>query len=283
MRLTTLGTIGVALATIGLAAPASASLAASASPAASWTTHVFQVTYDGSGDVRYHAAGPNGDTGCYMAVDGTDSYSFGQLWTIKISFRRTGPGTFATKIVSIRHVDGPQGGTGSEGKSGLGGEQTVAPNASHCVNANTNDTGHFSCTAKNPLLFAVPNPQMKLIRKGKNLLAQAVAFADGFWTYGGSDTIPSDKLNGGCAVYSDTDLTFGAGIFIGSDSITKITIPVKTLANLAKHREITAPVHFGKNTLHPKQTKCTAVFGTPNKCVIHGQALNAKFTLTRIK
>ena len=278
MRLTIAAATCVALGTIGLAAPA-----ASASPAAGWTTHVFQVTYDGSGDVRYHAAGPNGDTGCYMSVDGTDSYSFGQLWTIRISFRRTGPGTFATKIVSIRHVDGPQGGAGSEGKSGLGGEQTVAPNASHCVNANTDDTGHFSCTAKNPLLFAIPNPQMKLIRKGKNLQAQSVAFADGFWTYGGSDTIPSDKANGGCSVYSDTDLTFGAGIFIGSDSITNLSIPVRELANLAKRHVISAPVHFGKNTLHPKQTKCTAVFAPPSKCVIHSQALNAKFTLTRIK
>jgi hypothetical protein len=271
------GAICIAVGAIGIAVPASASTAAG------WTTRVFQVTYDGSGDVRYHAAGRQGDAGCYISVNGTDSYAFGQLWTIKIGIRRTGPGAYATKIESIRHVDGPQGATGSEGKSGLGGDQTVAPGAGSCTDANSNDTGHFSCTAKDPRLLAVPNPQLKLVRKGKNLLAQAIAFADGFWTYKGSDTIPSDKLNGGCAVYSDTDLTYGAGIFIGSNSITKIAIPVKELANLAKHHKITAPVHFGKNTLHPRQAKCTSDFGEPNKCVIKNQALNGKFTLVRIR
>ncbi|HET7012335.1 MAG TPA: hypothetical protein VFI65_00385 [Streptosporangiaceae bacterium] len=202
---------------------------------------------------------------------------------MKIGFKRTGPGTYTTKIESIKHVDGPQGATGAEGKSGLGGDKTVAPNAQTCTNANSNDTGHFSCTSKKLLMLAVPNPQMKLVRNGKNLLAESVAFADGFWTYSGSDTIPSDKLNGGCAVYSDTDLTFGAGIFAGSDSITKVALAVKVLANLAKHGEITAPVHFGKNTLHPKQTTCSTSFGKPDKCVIKSQALNAKLKVLRIK
>jgi len=270
--------IGVALGTLGLAAPAAAS------PSASWTTRTFQATYDGSGDVSYHTEGYNGDSGCYLSVDGTDSYAFGQLWTIKIGFRRTGPGAYATKVMSITHVDGPQGGGGSQGKSGLGGDQTVAPDAGSCTSVTTsNDTGTFSCTAKDPLLLAIPNPQIKLVRKGTSLLAEGVAFADGFWTYSGSDTIPSDEANGGCAVYSDTDLTFGAGIFIGSDSITKIALPVRELAGLARHHEITAPVHFGKNTLHPKQTSCTSDFGTPNKCAIKSQVLDAKFKLVRIK
>jgi len=271
------GTAGLALVAFGLAAPASAS------GAAGWTTRTFQMSYDGSGNVSYHSEGYNGDSGCYLSVDGTDSYSFGQLWTVKIGFKRTGS-TYATKIMSITHVDGPQGGTGAGGKSGLGGDQTVAPDAGSCTSVTTsNDTGSFSCTATDPLLIAVPNPQLSLVRKGTSLLAEGIAFADGFWTYGGSDTIPSDNLNGGCSVYSDTDLTFGAGIFAGSDSITKVTLPVKQLAGLAVHKQITAPVHFGKNTLHPKQTKCTSDFGTPNKCTIKSQALNGTFKLTRIK
>jgi hypothetical protein len=278
MRLIVVSTaVGLALGMIAFAAPSSAS------PRAAWTTRVFQVSYDGSGDVSYHAEGPVGDSGCYLAVNGTDSYSFGQLWTMKIGFRRTGPGAYATKVESITHVDGPQGATGAEAKSGLGGDKTVAPNAQTCTNANSNDTGHFSCTSKKLLMLAVANPQMKLVRNGTNLLAESVAFADGFWTYSGSDTIPSDKLNGGCAVYSDTDLTFGAGIFAGSDSITKVALAVKALAGLAKHGEITAPVHFGKNTLHPKQTTCATSFAKPDKCVIRSQALNAKLKLLRIK
>lgn len=268
---------GLSLAIIAFAAPSSAS------PRAGWTTRVFQLSYDGSGEVSYHAEGYAGDSGCYLSVNGTDTYSFGQLWTMKIGFKRTGPGTYATKVESIKHVDGPQGATGAEAKSGLGGNKTVAPNAQTCTNANSDDTGHFSCTSKKLLMLAVPNPQMKLIRSGKNLLAESVAFADGFWTYSGSDTIPSDKLNGGCAVYSDTDLTFGAGIFAGSDSITKVALAVKVLASLAKHGVVMAPVHFGKNTLHPKQATCGTSFGKPDKCVIRSQALNAKLKLIRIK
>jgi hypothetical protein len=190
--------------------------------------------------------------------------------------------SYATKV-SIKHVDGPQGATGAQGSSGLGGNQTVAPDAGACTNADPNDTGSFSRTATDPQLFADANPQMKLVRKGKSLLAESVAFVEGFWTYGGSDSIPSDNLNGGCTVYSDTDLTFGAEIFPGSYSITKIALPVKELVSLAKHKEITAPVHFGKNTLHPEQTSCGADFGTPNKCSIKSQSLNGKFKLVRIK
>ena len=272
-----LGAACFALAAFGLAAPASAS------GTAGWTTHVFQVSYDGSGNVSYHAEGYNGDSGCYLSVDGTDSYAFGQLWTVKIGFKRTGS-TYATKVISITHVDGPQGGTGAQGTSGLGGDQTVAPDEGSCTDATiSDDTGSFSCTARDPLLLAVPNPQMSLVRKGTSLLAEGIAFADGFWTYSGSDTIPSDNLNGGCAVYSDIDLTYGASIFAGSDSITKVTMPVSKLAGLAKHQEITAPVHFGTNTLHPEQTSCTAVFGSPSKCTIKSQALNGTFKLVRNK
>ena len=176
MRLTVLNACaaaGLALGLIGFASPSSAS------PRASWTTRVFQVSYDGTGDVNYHAEGAAGDSGCYMSVNGNDSYSFGQLWTMKIGFKRTGPGTYSTKVESIKHVDGPQGATGAAGKSGLGGEKTVAPNAQTCTNADPDDTGHFSCTSKKLLLLAVPDPQMKLVRSGDDeadAIANTAAF-----------------------------------------------------------------------------------------------------------
>src|ERR1700722_5722602 len=112
------------VAVLPLAAPAAA---ASGGPsAASWKTHVFSVSYDGSGSFNYTAQGANGDTGCFMRAGNNASYGFDQLWTIKVAFKSAGKGKFDTKIVSIAHVEGPQ--FAKDGTSHLMGKQSQLPN-----------------------------------------------------------------------------------------------------------------------------------------------------------
>jgi hypothetical protein len=272
------GVTCAALATLALAAPS-----ASASTASS-TTHTFQVTYDGKVSLAYHAEGANGDTGCFLSVDGNDSWTFDQTWTITVGFQRTGPGKYTAKIKTMRHVDGPNGGAGEDDSSGLGGDQTSVQDET-CQDLSFNpDTGSFACTSKKLQLFTLPNPQMKVVHSKTSLQVEAETFADGFWKYAGKDMIPSDKAIGGCGTYDDTDSTPFASIFAESDSTTKIGIPVKELATLAKGKEITAPVHFGKNTLHPRQTSCVTTLGSPgDTCKIKSDSLDGKFKLTRIK
>jgi hypothetical protein len=265
-----------ALATLALAAPASAS-------PASLTTHTFQVTYDGNVALAYHAEGGNGDTGCFLSVDGNDSWTFDQTWTIKVGFQHSG-GKYTAKIERITHVDGPNGSAGENDSSGLGGDQTSVQNET-CQDLSFNpDTGSFACTSKKLQIFTLPNPQIKVVHSKTNLLVEAYTFADGFWKYAGKDSIPSDKSIGGCGTYDDTDSTPFAGIFAESDSTTKIPVPVRELATLAKGKEISAPVHFGKNTLHPKQTSCVTTLGSPgDKCTIKSQTLNGIVKVIRIK
>ena len=274
-RLCLLSGVFAAIAAIALATP----LSASAASAATWRTHVFSISYDASGTFSYNAEGTNGDSGCHMAVGEGARYSFGQLWTIRVGFKRVGPGRFQTKVESVTHVDGPQGAVGKHGASHLKGKQTALPDENCADGTIVPDTGTYDCTSSTVTLTAFPNPQMEVSRQASDLVLLGRAFLDGHWKFTGTDTIPSDKK--GCATYDD-DLTYGSDLLPGLYATAKVSLPVKQLAGLAKGKSVTKPVSFGKNTEFPPQKTCDAVFGTPNSCVINSQNLTGKFKLIKV-
>ncbi len=270
-HLLVLGACG-ALAVSALAAPLPASAAAK------WTTKVFSVSYDGTGKYDYNSQGANGDSGCHMNVSQNATYSFDQLWTIRIAFKSLGKGKFDTKVVSINHQDGPQN-FGDKADSHLEGKQTALPdNACQDITI-TDNTGKFDCTSTKVTLTAVPNPQMKMSRISDDIVMQGRAFIDGFWSYKGTDTIPGDTK--GCKTYED-GMTYGSDLIPGIIATTKVSLGVKALNNLGKRKSITVPIAFGKNTEFPRQSVCDSTFGKPNVCVIHSQSLTATFKVTRV-
>ncbi len=260
-----------------LAAPATA--ATTATTTAKWTTHVFSVTFDGSGKYDYNSQGANGDTGCYMNVSQSASYAFDQLWTIKIGFKSAGRGKFDTKIESINHVDGPQN-FGDKADSHLKGKQTTLPDEDCADETIVPNTGTFDCTSKKITLTAFPNPQMKISRDNADLVMEGRAFLNGVWSYSGTDSIPGDKK--GCKTYED-DMTYGTDLIPGIIATSKVSMTVKQLNNLKKGKTITAMIAFGKNTQFPRQSACDSVFGKPNVCVIHSQSLSAKFKVAKVR
>lgn len=249
-----------------------------ASAAAKWQVHVFSITYDGTGKYDYNAQGANGDSGCYMDVSQNATYSFDQLWTVRVGFKSAGKGKFDTKIMSINHQDGPQA-FGDVAKSHLEGKQTALPD-NECQDITIVDnTGKFDCTSKKVTLTAVPNPQMKMSRVSDDIEMAGRAFIDGIWSYTGKDSIPGDKK--GCQTYED-GMTYGSDLIPGIIATTKVSLGVKQLNNLKKKQSISVPIAFGKNTEFPRQSECAATFGKPNVCVIHSQSLTATFKVTRV-
>jgi hypothetical protein len=251
-----------------------------ANAAATWKTHVFSVSFDGTGKYNYNSQGANGDTGCYMNATQVASYSFDQLWTIRIGFKSTGKGTFATKIESINHVDGPQN-FGDKADSHLTGKQTELPDED-CAQINIqHNIGTYDCTSKTVTLTAFPNPQMEISRAKGDLVMEGRAFLDGHWKFTGTDTIPSDKKLG-CKTYED-DMTYGTDLIPGDYATTKVSLAARALNNLGKGKSISVPISFGKNTKFPRQSVCDPTFGKPSVCTIHSQGLTAKFKLIKVR
>ena len=258
-----------------VAVPQSASAAGAA-----WVTRTFSVSYDGSGMVSYSAQGISGDTGCKITANEGLAYGFGQLWTVVIRFKSLGKGKYATQVVSVHHVDGPQsGGDGSH----LKGTQ-VKYNNENCSEGSIDpNTGTFDCTSKSMTLMPFPNPQMEISRQGANLVLLGFAFLDGHLKYTGKDTIPYDqKFLHGCARY-DSDISYGSDIVPGIEATAKVAWPVAKLFALAKSKSLLVDVALGKNTQLPRQNTCGSVWEKPHVCVIYKQSLTAKFKLIRVK
>ena len=282
VRLAACGALAVG-ATSALAAPISASAAgpasAAAPAAAKWKTHVFSISYDGSGDYNYNSQGANGDTGCYMNVTQVASYAFDQLWTVRIGFKALAHGKVDTKIESINHVDGPQN-FGDKASSHLTGKQSEIEDED-CAQINIqHNIGKYDCTSKTITLTAFTKPQMAITRAKDDLVVEGRAFLDGHWKFTGTDTIPGDKK--GCQTYED-DMTYGTDLIPGDYATTKVSLAVKTLLNLRKGKSKTVPIAFGKNTEFPRQNVCDSVFGKPNVCTIHSQSLDGKFKVIKVR
>jgi hypothetical protein len=264
---------------LALAAPVAASAAPAGSSSTSWKTHVFSVSYDGSGSFNYTAQGANGDAGCFMRAGNNASYGFDQLWTIKVAFKSAGNGNWDTKIVSIHHTDGPQ--LADNGASHLKGQQSNL-GEENCSQLNiVHDTGKYDCTSTKLTLTAFPNPQLAVTRESGDLVFIAKAFLGGHWDYTGSDTIPSDK--NGCHFYDD-DMTYGSDLAPGLFAAAKVSIAVSRLAGLKAGKASTeASVGLNKNTEFPPQSECASVFGDPHKlCVLHSHKFSGTFRVHKV-
>ena len=276
-RLAVLGASGaaMALALTLIVAPGPAQAATG------WVTHVFSISYDGSGTFSYNAQGPNGDTGCHMDVGEGARFAFDQLWTVKVGFKKTGKTTYDTKVESILHVDGPNS-SGGNGASHIIGKQTNEPNET-CEDLTYNpDTGKFDCTSSTDTLTAFNKPEMEISRKSSDLVFTGDTFIEGHWKYSGQDSIPSDiGISHGCATYDDQE-AYGSDMIPGLTSIAKVPLKVSTLAALAKHKSVIVKVSLGHNTQLPRQTTCDSTFGSPNSCVINKQSMNGVFKVIRM-
>lgn len=273
LRLLSGGTAVLAMTALVAAQPASAATS-------SWKTRVFSISYDGSGELNYSAQGANGDSGCFMQVAEGARYSFDNLWTVRIGFKKTSSGRYDTRIESITHVSGPQA-EGKHGASHLKGKQTEMPEENCADGTILNNVGTFDCTSSTVTLTAFPDPQMEISREKADLVLKGRAFLDGRWKYTGSDSIPSDQKKG-CATYQD-DLTYGSDLIPGIYATSKVSLPARELFGFAKHKGVTVDVDFGKHTEFPRQSTCESVFGKPHVCIIHSQSLTAKFKLLRVR
>jgi hypothetical protein len=249
-----------------------------ASAAAKWKTHVFSVTYDGTGSYSYTAQGANGDAGCFMRVGQTASYAFGQQWLIKIGFKSTGKkGQFLTKVESILHVDGPQ--IGKDGTSHLEGRQSSLTDQECQQETIVPDTGKFDCKSTSLTLTAYPKPQIEVSRKTDDIVMEGHTFLAGLWDYTGTDSIPSDKK--GCTTYED--MTYGSSLIPGIYSASKVSTAVSKLAALTKGKTLATHIGLSENAVFPAQTTCAAVFGAPQLCIIHSQKLSGTFRVARVR
>jgi len=275
-----LATCGAACAALALALTAAA-VPAPASAATGWVTHVFSISYDGSGSYSYNSQGGNGDTGCHMDVGQGARFAFDQLWTVKIGFKKTGKTSYDTKVESILHVDGPNA-SGGNGASHIKGKQTSLPNETCTDLSYDPDTGTFDCTSSTAILTAFNKPEMEIAAKGTDLVFTGDTFIESHWKYSGQDTIPSDvHITHGCATYNDLE-AYGSDLIPGLTAIAQVPLAVKQLAALAKHKSVIEKVSLGHNTQLPRQTTCDTTFGSPSTCVINSQSMNGVFKVIRM-
>lgn len=266
-----------AMAATALAAPLPAGAVTPGRAAAGWTTHVFSISYDGKGSFDYTAEGVNGDTGCHMTDTNVGDYGWNQLWTVRIAFKSTGKGKWATEVKSINHVDGPQ--LDNAFNSHLTGQQTKVDGQDCADGTIVPNTGKYDCTSKTITLTAYPKPQMEITRKGADLVLIGRTFIGGSWKYTGTDTIPGDKKK--CGEY-DNDMTYGSDLAPGIFSSSKVTLPVSELVKIARKHPIKTTIGLNKNTDYPPQSECAAVFGTPNSCTLHKQTMSGIFQVIKV-
>jgi hypothetical protein len=265
------------LAVTAVAAPLPAGATTRAPAATGWKTYVFSVSYDGKGTFNYTAEGANGDTGCHMSDTNVGSYGFDQLWTVRIAFKSTGKGKYATEVKSVNHLSGP--GLDNTGESHLTGAQTKLPDEDCADGTIVPNTGTYDCTSKTLTLTAYPKPQMDITRKGADLVFVARAFLGGVFKYSGKDSIPGDKKK--CGTYDD-DMTYGSDLAPGIFASTRVSISAGALVRLARKHSVKAPVGLNRNTDYPPQSECAAVFGTPKSCTLHKHSLSGQFQLTKV-
>lgn len=230
--------------------------------------------------VSYSAQGISGDTGCRDTANENLTYGFGQVWTVVMRFKSLGKGNYATQVVAIRHLGGPQSyGDGSH----LEGSQAKYDKQNCAEGTIDPNTGTFNCTSKSMTLTPFIDPQMEISRSGTNLVLLSFAFLDGQLKYTGTDTIPYDKKYlHGCARY-DSDITYGSDIVPGIEATAQVSWPVAKLFALAKGKNLLVDVALGKNTQLPRENTCDSVWQKPHLCVIYKQSLSGKFKLIRVK
>ena len=274
-RLAAVGAVvALALAVVATPKPANA--------ATGWVTHVFSVSYDGSGSYSYQSQGANGDAGCHMSVGNGTRFEFDQLWTVKVSFKKTGTATYDTKVVSIDHVDGPNA-SGGNGASHIKGQQTNEGDQTCNDLTFDPDTGTFDCTSSTEVLTAFNKPEMEISRKSSHLVFTGDTFIESHWKYSGDDTIPSDNgISHGCATYNHLE-AYGSDLVPGLTAIAKVPLAVSKLATLAKRGSVIVKVSLGHNTQLPRQTTCDSTFGSPSTCVINKQSMNGVFKVIRVR